>query len=126
MTHARSTDKMAVRDMSSRLRPRVVRELQVLAALLAHRFEEETGAQLDAALLQKLTLELYLRPRRPPNVSDVSLPLARLARRWIVSGALGRNTRGKADKALDAAERLDMAAFAMRSPVAQLVEPGRF
>jgi len=29
-----------------------VRELQVLAALLAHRFEEQTGAQPDAALLQ--------------------------------------------------------------------------
>jgi hypothetical protein len=93
-----------------------VRELRVLAALLAHRFEEETGAQPDPALLQKLTLELYLRPRRSPNVSDVSLPLAGLARRWILSGALGRDTRAKADKALEAAERLDMAALAARSP----------
>ena len=91
-----------------------VRELRVLAALLSHRFEEDTGTQPDAAVLQKLTLELYLRPRRTPNVSDLSLPLSRLARRWIVSGALGRNTRGKTDKALDAAERLDMAAFASR------------
>ena len=96
-----------------------VRELRVLAALLAHRFEAETGAQPEPALLQKLTLEVYLRPRRTPNISDVSLPLARLARRWIVSGALGRNTRGKTDKALDAAERLDMAALASRSPVAR-------
>jgi hypothetical protein len=103
-----------------------VRELQVLAGLLAHRFEEETGVPPDAALLQKLTLELYLRPRRTPNVSNVSLPLARLARRWIVSGALGRNTRGKTDKALDAAERLDIATLVARSPVAQLVEPTRF
>jgi hypothetical protein len=103
-----------------------VRELQVLAALLAHRFEEEIGAQPDAALLQKLTLELYLRPRRTPNVSDLSLPLARLARRWIVSGALGRDTRGKTDKALDAAERLDIAALASRSPVARFLEPARF
>jgi hypothetical protein len=94
-----------------------IRELQVLAALLAYRFEGEIGAQPDAALLQKLTLELYLSPRRTPNVSDVSLPLARLARRWIVSGALGRNTRGKADKALDAAERLDITTFASRSRV---------
>ena len=54
-----------------------VRELQVLAALLAHRFKEQTGAQPDAALLRKLTLELYLRPRPAPNVSDASLPLAR-------------------------------------------------
>ena len=93
-----------------------VRELRVLAALLAHRFEQETGSQPDAALLQKLTLELYLRPRRTPNASDVGLPLARLARRWIVSGGLGRNTRRKTEKALDAAERLDVAAFASRSP----------
>jgi hypothetical protein len=96
-----------------------VRELQVLAALLAYRFEEEIGAQPDTALLQKLTLELYLSPRRTPNVSDVSLPLARLVRRWIVSGVLGRNTRGKTDKALDAAERLDITTFAPRSPVAR-------
>lgn len=96
-----------------------VRELQVLAALLAHRFEEETGARPDAALLQKLTLELYLRPRRTPDVSDSSLPLARLARGWIVNGALGRNTRGRTDKALEAAERLDVATFASLSRVAR-------
>ena len=88
-----------------------VRELQVLAALVAHRFEQETGAPPDPALLQKLTLELYLKPRRTPDVSDLGLPLARLARRWIVSGALGRDTRGKAQKALDAAERLDVGAL---------------
>jgi hypothetical protein len=95
-----------------------VRELQVLAALLAHRFEQETGPPLDPALLRKLTLELYLEPRRAPDVSDLGLPLARLARRWIVSGALGRNTRKKTEKALDAAERLDLAAVAERVPVA--------
>jgi hypothetical protein len=93
-----------------------VRELQVLAALLAHRFREETGATPDPALLQKLTLELYLKPRRTPDVSDPSLPLARLARRWILNGALGRNTRGKTNKALEAAERVDLTAFASRSP----------
>ncbi len=92
-----------------------VRELQVLAALLTHRIEQETGAQPDPALLRKLTLELYLKPRRAPDVSDLGLPLVRLARRWIVSGALGRNTRGKTEKALDAAERLDVAALAARA-----------
>lgn len=91
-----------------------VRELQVVAALLAHRFREETGAPPDTALLQKLTLELYLRPRRTPDLSDLDLPLARLARRWMLSGALGRNTRGKSDKALDAAERLDLATLVSR------------
>jgi hypothetical protein len=91
-----------------------VRELQAIAALLAHRFEEETGAPPDPALLQKLTLELYLKPRRTPDVSDLGLPLVRLARRWIVSGAFGRNTRGKTEKALDAAERLDVSSLAGR------------
>ena len=91
-----------------------VRELQAIAALLAHRFEQETGAPPDPALLRKLALELYLKPRRTPDVSDLGLPLARLARRWIVSGALGRNTRGKTEKALDAAERLDVGSLAAR------------
>src|SRR5687767_1827532 len=89
-----------------------VRELQALAALLTHRFEQETGAPPDPALLRKLALELYLRPRRSPDVSDLGLPLARLARRWIVSGALGRDTRKKTEKALDAAERLDVGSLA--------------
>jgi hypothetical protein len=94
-----------------------VRELQTLAALLAHRLEQETGEQPNPALLQKLTLELYLKPRRTADVSDLGLPLARLARRWIVSGALGRNTRGKTERALDAAERLDLASFAAPASV---------
>ncbi len=95
-----------------------VRELQAIAALLAHRFEEETGGPPSPALVQKLTLELYLKPRRTPDASDLSLPLARLARRWIVSGALGRNTRGKTEKALDAAEHLDVASLVPRVPLA--------
>ncbi len=93
-----------------------VRELQALAALLAHRFEQDTGSPPDPALLRKLTLELYLKPRRAPDVSDLGLPLGRLARRWIVSGALGRNTRKKTEKALDTAERLDLAAVVGRAP----------
>jgi len=92
-----------------------VRELQAIAALLAHRFEQETASPPDPALLRKLTLELYLKPRRTPDASDLGLPLARLARRWIVSGALGRNTRKKTEKALDAAERLDLASVARRA-----------
>ena len=96
-----------------------VRELQVLAAFLAYRFEQDTGAQPDPAFLQKLTLELYLSPRKTPDVSDLRLPLVRLARRWIISGALGRDTRGKTGKALDKAEHLDLktlAALASTAP----------
>jgi len=96
-----------------------VRELQAIAALLSHRFEEVAGTPPDPALLRKLTLELYLRPRRTPDVSDLTLPLVRLSRRWIVSGAFGRNTRGKTEKALDAAERLDVVSFAGRAPRSQ-------
>lgn len=91
-----------------------VRELQAIAALLAYRFEQETGAPPDPAVLQKLTLELYLKPRRTPDASGLGLPLARLARRWITNGAFGRNTRGKTEKALDAAERLDVVSIAAR------------
>lgn len=95
-----------------------VRELQVLAALLAHRYEQETGRLPNPAFLQKLTLEVYLKPRRTPDVADLGLPLARLARRWIVSGALGRNTRKKTEKALDAAECLDLAPLTGRALIA--------
>jgi hypothetical protein len=94
-----------------------VRELQVLAAFLAYRFEQETGALPDPALLQKLTLELYLSPRKTPDVADLRLPLGRLARRWIVSGALGRDTRGKTGKALDKAEHLDLETLAALASV---------
>jgi hypothetical protein len=93
-----------------------VRELQLLAALLAHRFEHETGAPPDPALIRKLTLELYLKPRRAPDLSNLDLPLARLARRWIMNGALGRNTRKKIERALDAAEHLDLARWLDENP----------
>ena len=96
-----------------------VRELQVVAAFLAYRFEQETGALPDPALLQKLTLELYLSPRKTPDVSDLGLPLMRLVRRWIMSGALGRDTRGKTGKALDKAATLDLATLAALAPVAR-------
>jgi len=93
-----------------------IRELQAIAAVIAHRFEQESGEPPDPALLQKLTLELYLRPRHAPDVSDLGLPLTRLARRWIVSGAFGRKTRGKTARALDAAEHLDLASISGRAP----------
>jgi len=85
-----------------------VREVRVLGSLVAHRLEQTTGAPADPALVKKLTLELYLRPRRQPDLSDTSLPLAKLVRRWLLRGALGRDTTKAAGKALDAAERLDL------------------
>jgi len=95
-----------------------VRELQVLASLIAHRLEQATGAPADPALVRKLAIDLYLHPKRAPDPADDGLHLVRLSRRWLLSGAFGRNTSKQAERALDAAERLDAAALAAahRSP----------
>jgi hypothetical protein len=84
-----------------------VRELQVLAALVAHRLELATGTPADPELVKKLTIDLYLDPKRAPDLSNDRLRLVRLTRRWLISGAFGRDTSKVARKALDAAERFD-------------------
>ena len=86
-----------------------VRETQVLGSLIAHRLEQTTGQPAEAALVKKLTVELYVAPKHDPDLSDRRLHLARLVRRWIIRGTLGRDTGKAAIKALDAAERLDLA-----------------
>jgi hypothetical protein len=91
-----------------------VREVQVLGSLVAHRLEQATGRPADPALVKKLTLELYLAPKRVPDVSDRRLRPGRLVRRWIFRGAFGRETRKDAGRALDQAERLDVRALAAR------------
>lgn len=91
-----------------------VREVQVLASLLAHRLEQATDRPADPALVEKLTIELYLAPKRTPDVSDRRLRPGRLVRRWIFRGAFGRETRRDAARALDHAERLDVDAAAAR------------
>jgi hypothetical protein len=83
-------------------------ELRVIASLVAHRLEQATGEPADGRLVKKLALELYLNPRREPDVSDLRLPVVRLVRRWLVAGVLGRDTRRNAERSLDAAERLDV------------------
>jgi hypothetical protein len=85
-----------------------VRELRVLGSLLAHRLEQATGAPPDPALVTKLAVELYLAPKRTPDVARLDLPLAQLARKWLLRGVFGRDTRRAAEKALDAAEQLDL------------------
>ncbi len=89
-----------------------IRELQVIAGLLAYRLELETAAAPDPQLLQKLALELYLDPVHVPDITNGRLPLIRLIRRWAVAGALGRDTRAAAGRSLDSAERLDLARLA--------------
>jgi hypothetical protein len=88
-----------------------VRELQVLASLIAHRLEQATGSPADPALVKKLAIDLYLQPKRSPNLADDKLRLVLLTRKWIFGGAFGRQTSKRARKALDAAERLDLAAL---------------
>ena len=85
-----------------------VREAQVVGSLMAYRLEQATGRPAGPALVKKLTLELYLEPRKTPDVSDLALPLGQLLRRWLIKGAIGRDTKKAASKALDAAERLDL------------------
>ena len=68
-----------------------VRELQLIAALVAHRLEQ-AGLARDPALVKKLAIDLYLEPKRTPDPADGGLRLGRLARKWVFSGALGRNT----------------------------------
>jgi len=91
-----------------------VRELQVLASLVAHRLEQTGDAPADARLVKKLAIDLYLSPKRSPDLADDRLRLLRLGRKWALSGAFSRNTSKQAAKALDAAERLDAAALATR------------
>ncbi len=96
-----------------------VRQVQVIAALVAHRLEAAGGGPVDPRLVEKLAIALYLDPKRTPRLDDGRLHLVRLSRKWLLSGVLGRNTSKRAAKALDAAERLDagaaLAAWAARA-----------
>jgi hypothetical protein len=93
-----------------------VRELQVLGSLVAHRLEQATERPADPRLVKKLAVELYLHPRRTPNLSRRGLGLHRLVRSWVLRGALGRSTGKAARKALEAAERLDLAGLPELDP----------
>lgn len=89
-----------------------VREIQALSSLVAHRLEQATGTPADPALVKKLAIDLYLHPRRTPNLSDDRLRIVRLTRKWLLSGIFGRKTERRASRALAAAERVDAAALA--------------
>jgi hypothetical protein len=90
------------------------RELQVLGSLIAHKLEQVTGAPSDPALVKKVAIDLYLDPKRDPELNDDKLRLVRLTRKWVLTGAFGRSTSKRAAKALEAAERIDAAALAKR------------
>ncbi|HEY2353297.1 MAG TPA: hypothetical protein VGH79_00160 [Gaiellaceae bacterium] len=91
-----------------------VREIQVLSSLVAHRIERATGAPADPRLVEKVAVDLYLHPKRTPDLTNDRLRLIRLTRKWVLLGAFGRSTSKRADNALDAAERLDGRELAAR------------
>jgi hypothetical protein len=93
-----------------------VREVQTVGALLTHRLETETGKPADPDLVHRLALELYLSPKQRPSTEVRPLPMRRLVQRWIFKGAFGRDTRKAAEKALDAAERLDLRGYVSARP----------
>ena len=89
-----------------------VKEIQALSSLIAHRLEQATGAPADPALVEKLAVDLYLHPRRSPNLNNERVRIVRLTRKWLLSGAFGRKTERRASRAFEAAERIDAAALA--------------
>jgi hypothetical protein len=93
-----------------------VRELQVVAALVAHRLGQASGYPPDPALVKRLAVDLYLNPRRAPGTGAGGARLFRLTRRWVLGGALGLNTSRRAYRALEAAERLDVRAALAATP----------
>jgi hypothetical protein len=84
-----------------------VREIQVLSSLVAYRIEQATGAPADPKLVEKVAVDLYLNPKRKPELTDDRLRLVRLTRKWVLLGAFGRSTSKRAGKALEAADKLD-------------------
>jgi hypothetical protein len=91
---------------------RGVKEIQALSSLIAHRLEQATGAPADPALVKKLAVDLYLHPRRTPNLNNDRLRIVRLTRKWLLGGAFGRKTERRASRAFETAERIDAAALA--------------
>ena len=88
-----------------------VKEIQTLSSLIAHRLEVATGTPADPTLVKKLAVDLYLHPRRTPNLRNDRVRIVRLTRKWLIGGAFGRKTARRASRALEAADRLDAAAL---------------
>lgn len=102
-----------------------VNEIQALSSLVAHRLEQATGAQADPALVKKLAIDLYLHPRRTPNLDNDRVRIVRLTRKWLLLGAFGRKTERRASRALEAAEQIDIAALAAEWDTARRENAGR-
>ena len=84
-----------------------VREVRVLGSLVAYRLEQATGRPPTRASSSSSPWS-SISPGRTPKLRS-GPPVGRLARKWLFRGALGKDTRKQAHKALEAAERLDVA-----------------
>ncbi len=84
-----------------------VRDVQVIGSYVSSRLQEASGAAPDPKLVKQLTVQLYLSPGSTPRL-DQRVGPARLLRRWLVRGALGRDGRRQAEKAVAAVARLDV------------------
>jgi len=91
-----------------------VSEIQVLSSLVAFRIEQATGRPADPKLVEKVAVDLYLNPKRKPDLTDDTLRLVRLTRKWLLLGAFGRTTSKRAGRALEAADKLDGGELAAR------------
>jgi hypothetical protein len=91
-----------------------VHEIQVLSSLVAYRIEQATGAPAEPKLVEKVAVDLYLNPKRKPELTDDRLRLVRLSRKWVLLGAFGRSTSKRAGKALESADKLDGSELAAR------------
>lgn len=90
-----------------------VKELQILAALIATRLRR-AGYDADAPLVKRLAIELYTHPERQPTLEEVPASITGVMAKWTLAGVFGRNTSKQAHKAYDAAERLDLDAVMAR------------
>jgi hypothetical protein len=86
-----------------------VREVQVVGSYLAARIQATTGAPPDPELVKRLTVQLYLSPKRKLDPSvDERVPARKLLQRWLFNGLTGRTTNKAAVRAIGAIERLDI------------------
>jgi hypothetical protein len=89
-----------------------VREVQVVGSYLAARIQATTGAPPDPELVKRLTVQLYLSPKRKLDPSvDERVPARKLLQRWLFNGLLGRTSNKAAVRAIGAVERLDIASI---------------
>jgi hypothetical protein len=79
-----------------------VREIQALSRLVAYQLEQATGTRADPALVKKLAIDLYLHPRRTPNLDNDRLWIVRVTRKWLLGGIFGRKTQRRASRVLEA------------------------